>query len=630
MSEEKREFLHLLEEPFQDCAPNCLLEYREAGPFPGPVLDVTIPGREGSVRIVPFSLNHNVKSYGAFPGDGIPHWELFVLDMNGEMGESVLSCRIDRIVQAFASWLQLSTSAPLLESPAPSRDHLRSMAEALAPAPPNGMTGESLGVAATLPPEDRSRFEADVASIAAARIARLFPRSDRGGVDRGECVLLAGYGTEVRGRKPWLQIVAPRKGALAVALEPAIDVNHAHRWDAARWMWDARVPVPSPAERWGIAGDLDRAARCVAFLDDGKFGEALTLYGISWSAEVAQVLAGMPLGMHDASLSARWSDAMRRALWELAPWKLRDVTPTLRGDSARLFTLPGQVHIRKASLMLARASEGPKLQIEYTGTNARLPLVAFTRLLEHDLARLEMAAPELPEEKPARISAHAPKPVDIDKLSERVAEGIRRLERSGYSSALAAAKKLPPEVASELVREAMGERSDATRRRACELAAALQLGECAEAAMELLKDRDQHVRWRAADLLRRIRHAPALPVVAELMLTSHDDYYAGASTFRNWGEKPGNAAFREHLVSSDARIRAATCLAMVQYGGKPLIPKLQHMALEDEPLVAAAALHALAVMDPEACAAAEARVQERKDAREVEKERKRWTAYRRV
>jgi HEAT repeat protein len=161
------------------------------------------------------------------------------------------------------------------------------------------------------------------------------------------------------------------------------------------------------------------------------------------------------------------------------------------------------------------------------------------------------------------------------------------------------------------------------------LAAALGVAACGPAAFERLEDKDRLVRMAAADMLRRMRYAPALPAIARRMLAHPDDFLTAASTLRNWGEKAGVEAFRTHLSSDDPQIRAAACLAILQYGGKALIADLLALAQHDEPLVASAALRALEELDGTQFALAQAAVEGRSDAVEIRRARLRWVTYKR-
>src|SRR5262249_11414682 len=157
-------------------------------------------------------------------------------------------------------------------------------------------------------------------------------------------------------------------------------------------------------------------------------------------------------------------------------------------------------------------------------TNARLPRVAYCRLLEQDLARFEIAAPEIPEESATPLTVEAAKPVNVVKETATLTEKLRHLEGSGYNAAIKAGRKLEPSVVARVLKAAMEEDDPRVRRRACEVAAALPNDGCAEAAMARLDDSNLQVRGAAADFLRKIRHAPALAVVVRRMLASREDF----------------------------------------------------------------------------------------------------------
>jgi hypothetical protein len=636
----RREFLGRLERPFRALAPDCVVEFGDVPPFPGFGLRVVVPGRPGFVSVLPVSLAHNVKSWGdPFPGDGVPHWDLTAHDEDGQLGDQVFACRIEVVADAFGTWLGLAKPAPALRGRPAAKDHLLAAGRATEPAPPATLPGEAVAAAAGLPEEERRRFQADTAALALRRIARLFPRGDNGRVATGERVLLCGYGPEDGGRRRWLHVGA-RQGLLQVALAPLIGENHLHRWDQARWMWDVRLAPPPPPQRWGIAADQERARRALELLDSGNVADALALYGIGATGDVARVLAGEPLSMQEAALAPRWADELRRVLWELAPWQLGSALPDGAGVRARLVTFGGQRQIRKASLVLARTAAGPELAIDYTGTNRRLPRTAFARLAEQDLARFEIAVPELPDEAElpeAELPDEAgtplvvapPAPVEAGKQAGVLAAKLRHLQGSGYDAALAAGRKLDPAVAGQVLAAAMDDADPQVRSRACTIAGALRNHACLGAGMARLDDGEPLVRDSAAQYLRRIGHRPALAVVARRMLTNPEDFLIGASMLRNFGDKPGAETLRRHLAAAEPDIRTATCLTVVQYGGKALAPLLLQAAAGDVAQVAAAALRALEVLAVPAVDDARARVAGRADAAEVEREHARFAAYRR-
>jgi hypothetical protein len=285
--------------------------------------------------------------------------------------------------------------------------------------------------------------------------------------------------------------------------------------------------------------------------------------------------------------------------------------------------------LREASVMLERRSGAPCLSVEWTGSNARAAHTTFKRLPEHDLARLRLRAPQpLAESEPPVVERRA-RSVDPAKLEARLREKLLSVG-SRQAGAVAAARRLPSSGAAAIVSEAMTAPSWRVRRRACDIAGAAGLAECAEAALELLEDPHDLTRSAAADFLRSVRCDAALPRVARRMLEDRRDFLTGARTLRNWGEKAGNEALKAQLRSDDTDVRAAACLATVQYGGKALVPELVQHARNDLPLVAAAALHALEAVDPARFAEAHAHALTRDEAEVIATHRASWRDYRRI
>ncbi|HVQ89539.1 MAG TPA: HEAT repeat domain-containing protein [Mycobacteriales bacterium] len=608
-----------------------MFEFGPLPSYPGLGLKVFVPGRPGYVSVVPVSLRPDVKSWGdPFPGDGVPHWQLTEHGADGQPGEDVFSCRIEVVADAFGTWLGLAGGPPPLRCPPPATDHLARILQAPPPQPPASLQAAAVAVAAELPAEERRRFEADLAALAVRRIAGLFPRGDNGRVATGERVLLCCYGPQDSGRRRWLHVVA-RSGQLQLAVEPLIGENHRHRWDQARWMWDARVVVPPPAERWGVAGDEQRAGRSLELIDAGDIAAALALYGVGASGSVARVLAGEPLSMHEAQWAPRWAQELRRVLWELAPWRLDSAAPATASGAARLITFGGQRSARKAALVLTREPD-LRLAIHYTGTNRRLPGIAFARLLEQDLARFGLAAPQLPAETGTAPAIAPAGPVDAGKVDRYIGvltAKLRQFEHTDRDAAIAAGRKLDPAVAGGVLAAAMDDPDPQVRRRALDIAGELRNRPCIGAAMARLDDDDWQVRHGAVQHLRRVGHAPALAVVARWMLADPAEHYLGALMLRSFGEKPGAAALRVHLAADDPAVRAGACLTIVKFGGKALAPLLAAAAAADTPQVAGAALRALEVMAVPQLADASARAAARPDAADVDRERARFASYHR-
>src|SRR5262249_50759667 len=91
-------------------------------------------------------------------------------------------------------------------------------------------------------------------------------------------------------------------------------------------------------------------------------------------------VAGKPLSMHDRKLAPRWAEAASRVLWECAPWRLASALEEYE-EPRVLSLLPGQRHQRKAAFVLTRGPTGPQIDIEYTGSNRRVPESAWRREL---------------------------------------------------------------------------------------------------------------------------------------------------------------------------------------------------------------------------------------------------------
>jgi hypothetical protein len=480
--------------------------------------------------------------------------------------------------------------------------------------------------------DERERLDADLSALAAARVSYLFPRGEDGRVRLGTTVLLETYGAEVdRGRRPWLHVSSPtsrRTRTLTIGLEPLIGPNHEHRWDAERWAWDGRRTPRSLARAWGhpTGAAAARMRRCLDDLDRGHLDEALGRYGITYSAQVAAVLAGVPLSTGHAHLADRWRSALAHGLQRSAPWKWANAATR---KPQRLFTFPGQRQARKASLMLVEEDGVPRLTVEHTGTNRRLASSAWSRWPVEDIARLKLATVRLPTET-ARPEIAAPPRADEEAIATRLRDMVLTRPRSAYDTALRHGRRLSADRAAAALRDPLADDDPAVRRLALDVAAALRLTDLAGTATAALDDEDPGVRRAATGLLRRIRHEPALPVIAARMVADSGERFTGASAIRGWGDEPGVPAVRSLLRSADPNVRAAACLTLVQYGGKALVDDLVDLAAGDVPLVAGAALHALATLEAGALERASERVRGRPAHREVLEYRQRFSSYTRI
>lgn len=626
----RRSFLTRLEPLFRRHAPNAAFRYEESSVFPEMCLSIHVPGRRDHLLVTAVSLVGNTKHYDdPFPGAGRPHWEIWERDEQGQLGERAISCRVESIISAFEAWLARGSAVPPLQGPPAPTAHL----EALAAAVKDQWDAENLAASTdALSEQEHRRLLRDVECLALSRVCHLFPRDDEGHPVRKTAILLQSYGPDVsRGRKQWLHVVAAgpkRAPKLTIAVAPLIGENYEHRWDALRWMWDARERAPKPEHRWGIprgaTADVDR---CLESLDDGRIGEALELFHVGWTPEVAKVLAGQPLSMNDGQLTERWAAAIHRALTELAPWKLEVAA---KRKPLRLLTLPGQRHQRKASLMLGRIGGATTLMIEYSGTNARLPAVHWKRTPWHDLVRRGLISAALSDAS-HRTPIVRPSPkVDEDAIAKKLIDTLTSTSPSRYDACLRLGKQMSSSRAAEALEPGLRSPESDLRRLTLELASALRLGGMAPAAMQALHDDAPEVRRAATVLLRRVRYEPALDVVAEQVLQDPSFFLDGAATLRGWGDKVGVASFQSLLASENPSVRAAVCLSLIQYGGKTLAPTLVELARGDLPVVAGAALHALASLDDDLQGEAATHVNARADASEVVELTRWFRGYRKI
>jgi hypothetical protein len=312
------------------------------------------------------------------------------------------------------------------------------LATALDPARPRGDDGAPTAT-------DRPRCDEDLAALLPENLLWHFPRDERGRLALGERVLLAAYDGDAplgQGRRLWLAAEAPARRrdpqVVTLRLVSAIGENHTHQWSEARWLWDARAQQASQADRWGVA-DLplarlgwdawrtaldeapaasapptpaERATRCLWLQDAGRLREALALYDVELTPAVEQILDGEPLGYHYRDYAAPWARATQEALRASALWRfpplVQQATAAREAWVAekrsrrwsppllRLFWLPHQTQQSKESVVLVprgRTDPRPRLDVESSAHNARLPAVAWRRPLEIDLLRFGLLTP---------------------------------------------------------------------------------------------------------------------------------------------------------------------------------------------------------------------------------------------
>ncbi len=347
-------------------------------PLGVPAMRLRAEGVRGKVDVVPSVVRDGVISWDPFPGKGRPHWDLHADDDHLQR-----TCVLASAVSLLDGWRR--SRLPLERgAPSPVLEEVRPVLAAIAA----GRRAEPVVlVRAAVPrklaptPEGERQLRAALAALDPVALAASFPREDDGRIPLDADVLLAPIASRARlsqGRGVWLCASSPpRRSAgpeVTLGLRDVRPDNATHRWDAAPHLW--RRGARAPALR-----DRRRALACVAQLDAGAFDEALAQYGIRVSEHVQRVLEGRPLTAYDSALAPRWRMALRRALWECAPWQLARVPPT---RATRLVLLPGQRHQRKVWLVWTPAG----LDLERTAANERLPAVLWKRSLEFDRARL--------------------------------------------------------------------------------------------------------------------------------------------------------------------------------------------------------------------------------------------------
>ena len=165
--------------------------------------------------------------------------------------------------------------------------------------------------------------------------------------------------------------------------------NQDHRWDAAGYLWDARCQQSGLEARWGI-DDRSRADHSAELMEEGRLREGLELYGVELSPEADQVAKGRVPWFPLRRLARTWSAAMHSQLAVAAPWLLASAARdgAVAERPLRLFGLGGQDIARKPGLFLARRAGVPRLEIHWSASNARFPLVAWHRPADYELLRL--------------------------------------------------------------------------------------------------------------------------------------------------------------------------------------------------------------------------------------------------
>lgn len=335
-----------------------------------------------------------------------------------EQTHHLVSADVEEVIGTLTSWREAIMPAAMPRTSRPLDENelapLKALARAIQDSPEAALVIE----------EDlrRELGEDGCRALATSRIARNYPREADGRLPLGEIVPLTPFGQpEPTGlkRSLWVAALSPLRRresqVVTLGLRWLIAANHAHRWDAAPWLWNGHTPRPTEQERWGVSGlplsrlglsgrdaqigelqreatsEGGRAALCLLRQDAGRFGEAFALFGVEADEDVWGVLNGQAPYPSYEDRADVWADVMRLAFQRCAPWRLRGALAAAnagrRPAARRLFALPGQAQARKVSLLLTADGDVPRFILDGTASNARLPVTLWQRPLELDLRR---------------------------------------------------------------------------------------------------------------------------------------------------------------------------------------------------------------------------------------------------
>jgi hypothetical protein len=241
-------------------------------------------------------------------------------------------------------------------------------------------------------PSDRRPLEDALEHLDRRKLARAFPRDDKGRpLPKVEVPLvsLSSDAPQKRGRSLWLVARGPSKvkAPITIAISSLFYENCDHRWDDRRSDWDDRVADDRDLE----AARTPAAREATALQDEGRFGEALARFGVTLGDGLRIALAGTPSDSYYAAhrWPLRWQVAAVEQLWAIGPWKLAAALAA-RVAWRRLPLLPGQTRQVKAAITIL---PGPSLLVDESGSNARLAETQWRRPITVDVARLGRDSP---------------------------------------------------------------------------------------------------------------------------------------------------------------------------------------------------------------------------------------------
>lgn len=229
--------------------------------------------------------------------------------------------------------------------------------------------------------------------ISARAIAWHLPRRPTAKLDPKAVIALVPLGDPARRpgtREDWI-VARPdddpdRSLTLDIHVEGLLSENEDHRWDRAPWQWDSAAATADPKTRWG--GDPSALEPILAALDEGRWDEALQMSDVRLDDSLRRVLDGLDASYDTRDLTVTWAPRLAEGFAGIGLWRLADATTLLRkGRPTRLFGLGGVNIQRKPGVFLGIDGGRPRLQLDWSASNERLPWPAWTRPVELDLVR---------------------------------------------------------------------------------------------------------------------------------------------------------------------------------------------------------------------------------------------------
>lgn len=290
--------------------------------------------------------------------------------------------------------------------------------------------------------EDGSAAVRDSALAALSRVdidlvRTNFPRNAQGNAELATTVLLAELDgpPPARGRQWWLVASGPRRRSdpqlISIGVATARRFDARHRWDRTAWLWDRSVDNPwrtfdraltqlgpiGASEPSAVDPRIAAAERSMIAQDQGRFDEAFDAYDLRVGGLVQRFLDCLPPpGLLGEAMSfidhalCHWDPEpwCRRAfetLWRLDPRRATDAIDAAYADARRaaatnarrrfrsphltLATMPNQIHVRKARLVLVANPDGgdKRVDIEVTGSDETIPRSEWERPFSVDFLR---------------------------------------------------------------------------------------------------------------------------------------------------------------------------------------------------------------------------------------------------